>query len=79
MAVDDSWPVVASRTIFREAKSQRPGVASDPFLASLARGQQDLLLRRKSARIVSWQDLDSRSPTSVGEFQRFHLVNVFVA
>lgn len=79
MAVDDSWPVVASRTIFREAKSQRPDVASDPFLANIARGQQDLLLRRKSARIVSWQDLDSRCPTSVGEFQRFHLVNVFVA
>ena len=78
MAVDDSWPVVASRTIFRETKSQRPDVASHRFAASIARGQQDLPLRRKSARILSWQDLDSRCPTSVGEFQRFHLVNVFV-
>ena len=76
-AVTGSWQrMTPGRSWHPEPSSGRQNLRDPVLPASIARGQQDLPLRRKSARIVSWQDLDSRCPTSVGEFQTFHLVNL---
>lgn len=64
-AVMGSWQwMTPGRSWHPEPSSGRQNLRDPMLPASIARGQQDLPLRRKSARIVSWQDLDPKVPSS---------------